>query len=321
MSDDLDAIHPNLKLLSHSSSVLLHKCPKKYQLYKLLPSNPLELDDEDRDNHLGFGTLVGEGIQDYLIHSDSSHSTFKTFLNWKRDIDDDNGERKKKTFWHALYAVDKFAGFRRTALADYDLAFFDGKPAIELGFSVDLGDGFFYRGFLDALLVSKSKGILTPYENKTTGFREVAPATFKHSGQALGYSLVVDAVAQAIDHELGSSFDVLYGVYKTAAYDWELLRFRKSFTQRAMWIQSLLIDKETITRYGKHNFFPMHGENCYDFFRECKYFGTCEMASMVPKVSKVKEEPEDKYRFKFHINDLIDAQLKMHQETEAEGVE
>lgn len=310
----IENIHPNLKLLSHSSNVLLHKCPKKYQLYKLLPTDPLDLDDEDRDNHLGFGTLVGEGIQNYLTYEDSSKVTFQTFLNWKKDIDDDNGERKKKTFWHALYAVDKFAGFRKTALADYDLVYFDGKPAIELGFSIDLGDGFFYRGFLDALLVNRRFGQLTPYENKTTGFREVAPATFKHSGQALGYSLVVDAVAQAMEKEISSSFHVLYGVYKTSAYDWELLPFKKSFTQRAMWIKNLLVDKDTVIRYGNDNFFPMHGENCYDFFRECKYFGTCEMNSMIPRVSEIREEAEDKYRFKFHISDLIDAQLKLHEE-------
>lgn len=310
-------IHSNLKLLSHSSSVLLHKCPRKYELYKLLPFDLRDMDEDDPDNHLGFGTLVGEGVQHYLQFDNEKKAAFQTFLNWKGDIDDDNGERKKKTFWHALYAVDKFTGFRKTALANYDLAYFDGKPAIELGFSIDLGDGFFYRGFLDALLIDRVKRVLVPLENKTTGTREVHEATFKHSGQALGYSLVLDAIASQLGQELGSSFKVLYCIYKTPSYEWELMPFAKTFTQRATWIKNLLVDKETVIRYAQDGFFPMHGESCYDFFRECKHFGTCEMSNKFLLAGEIDERKEDesRYQFKFHINDLIDAQLAMHAET------
>lgn len=307
-------IHPNLKKLSHSSSVLLHKCPRKYELYKMLPFDPKELPEDDPDNHLGFGTLVGEGAQHFLQYGDADKAVFQTYLNWKQDIDSDDGERRKKTFWHALYAVDKFTGFRKTALSNYDLVYFDGKPAIELGFSIDLGDGFFYRGLLDALLVDRVSHSLIPYEGKTTGTREVSPANFKNSGQALGYSLVVDSVAKFLGSEVGSSFKVLYSIYKAAAYEWELMPFTKTFTQRAMWIKTLLVDKDTVMRYAQDRFFPMHGENCYDFFRECKHFGTCDSKFLILNEPEERVESEDKYQFKFHINDIIETQLQMHNQ-------
>lgn len=314
-----DSIHPNLKMLSNSSSVLLHKCPRKFQLYKLLP-NKRDEDDEDNGGHLNFGKVVGIGVQEYLISGSIERAVFSCFLAWRKLLDDDEGDRARKTFWHVLYAIDKFSGFRKTVISNYDLAYIEGKPAIELGFSIDLGDGFFYRGFLDALLVHRIKNELAVYEGKTTKNKVIDPAMYKHSGQALGYSLLIDAVARLIfKKSIGSAFKVSYAVYKTFAYEWELIEFNKTFTHRAMWIRNILLDKEMVQRYGQDDYFPMFGENCYDFFRVCPHFGTCELSNeyvigdtgLIP----IKEEAEDKYPFKFHIDEIIDAQLAIAKES------
>lgn len=318
MQDELTYIHPNLKLLSNSSSVLLHKCPRKYELYKLLPKAQDE-DDDDTGGHLNFGSVVGIGVQKYFETGNIDNAIFSVFMAWKKILDDDAGERSKKTFWHVLYALDKFIQFRKTELSVYELAFVNGKPAIELGFSIDLGDGFFYRGFLDALLINKIKLELAVFEGKTTRNKVVHEAMYKHSGQALGYSLILDAVSKLIlDRTLGSSFKTAYCIYKTSSYEWEKLEFNKTFTHRAMWIKNILLDKQKVIDYASDNYFPMQGENCFDFFRACPHFGTCELSNSVMvgdyKLIPLIKEDEDKYPFKFHINEIIEAQFKMHEE-------
>lgn len=303
-----DGIHPNFKLLSHSSAVLLHKCPKKYELYKLLGKDGKQ--DDDEDGHLSFGDVVGYGVQDFLVHGDINHAHFSTFMRWKKGLDNEDGVKSRKTFWHALYAVDKFVGLRQTALSNYSLVTVNGKPAVELGFSIDLGHGFFYRGLLDELLYNNLTRTLEVGENKTTKYQNVHEANFKNSGQGLGYSLVLDAIAKKLGIEQGSSYFVKYLVYKTFGYEWEVFNFPKSHTERAMWIRNLLRDKQHIAEYANDEYFPMHGENCYDFFRPCPYFGTCTISRnyLVPN-PKVQVEAEDKYPFKFSLEELIAAQL------------
>lgn len=308
-------IHQNLKLLSHSSTVLLHKCPRKYELYKMLPKSELANDgDDDAGGHLSFGAATGVGVQEYLRSDRLDDAIFKTFMEWNSFLDDDNGVRARKTFWHVVHAIERFTGFRHTALSGYDLVYFEDKPAIELGFQIDCGDGFFYRGFLDALLLHKMRNELAVYEGKTTRNKDIHDAMFKHSGQSLGYSVVIDSVARLIGKQVTSSFKVNYAVYKTFSYEWELMPFTKNFTHRAMWLKNLFLDKKRIIQYANDGYFPMYGENCFDFFRPCQYFGTCELsnANLIGPPEEVAEQNEDpdKYQFKFHINELIEAQLE-----------
>lgn len=310
----MSPIHPNLKLLSNNSSVLSHKCPRKYELYKLWP--PEQSTEDEDDEHLNFGTVVGLGVQEYLRSSDERASKFYLFMAWNKFLDDAGGERSKKTFWHALHALERFIGFRKTALSKFKLAYFNGQPATELGFSIDCGDGWFYRGFLDALLIDETNNELCVYEGKTTKNKDIHEAVYKHSGQGLGYSLLIDALAKLLGFgSSGSSFKVRYAIYKSFAYDWELLVFNKTFTQRALWIKNIMLDKERITKYAEDGYFPMYGENCYDFFRPCKYFGICEMSNkyLVGENPVVKVDDESKYPFKFNLMELIEAQLEKQE--------
>jgi hypothetical protein len=305
---DLSQIHSNLKLLSHSSVLLLHKCPRKYELYKLLGGK------QEADNHLDFGDVVGRGIQEYLISGSLNKAYMVMFLAWPKALDDEDGQRDKKTFWFALNAIDKFAGYRNSILGRYQLAYFDGKPAAELGFSIDLGDGFYYRGFLDALLVDKMRNELLVLECKTTKNREVHPAMYENSSQGLGYSLISDAISKALGTRMEGQFKVHYCVFKTGEMEWQPMPFTKSHTDRALWIQDMLNDKNRVVEYHKNGYFPMHGETCYDFFRPCPHFGTCKSKYLVDmdEVVEKKDEPS-KYAFSYSIEQIIEAQLAKHE--------
>jgi hypothetical protein len=304
------SIHSSLKLLSNSSSVTLHKCPRKFEIYRMLGKQV----DEQGDEHLDFGSAVGEGMQEYLVSGSYEKAVMKVFRSWKKDLDDDQGAKSKKLFWHAVFAMQKFVEFRQTVLAQYEVAYFDGKPAIELGFSIDIGDGFFYRGFLDALLIHKITRQLKVLECKTTKFRNVHEASYANSGQGLGYSLVVDAIANILQLDAGASYEVIYPVYKTLAYEWEPFFFTKSHTQRALWIKNIIRDIQHIAEYAADNHFPMHGESCFDFFRPCEYFGVCEISSKVlfAGVKELEVKAVDpKYQFNFTLDQIIEAQLAL----------
>lgn len=311
-----DGLHPNLCALSNSLSHMLHKCPRKYQLYKLLPRQPgaetsFYRNDGQGDEHLDYGAAVGDGVQRYLISGDIQDTYFYMFLRWKKFIDDESGEKARKTFWHALFAIDKFITLRKTVLANYELAYIDGKPACELGFVIDCGGGFTYRGKIDVVMIHKMTKEIVVLEFKTTKFREVHEAVYRNSSQALGYSLIIDILVAALGLEATSSTKVIYPIYKTFAFEWEIQQFAKSNSQRAMWIKHILVDIQHIRDYVETGYFPMHGEACYDFFRPCAWLGVCEIsdANLIPKEVAEVVVPEEDYPFRFNLDKIIENQL------------
>ncbi|CAN5950073.1 unnamed protein product [Sphagnum jensenii] len=302
-------VHHNLRHLSHSGLQLLHSCPRKFELVKLSSQVRLE---EDEGGHLSFGTVVGNGIQEYLVSGNRDRALFRVFLDWKESIDEEKALKNAKTFWHAIHAVDQFSSFNADTYSGYSVAYFQGKPAVELGFSIDCGDGFFYRGKLDALLIHKVRQEFLIVECKTTGSATVDEAMYKNSGQALGYGLVVDRIAY--DLGLTNSYAVSYPVYKTKSREWQEFRFPKSPVQRSTWLQSILIEVGQIMQYVELDYFPPHGESCYSYFRQCQFFGVCNLSNdtLIGDLTKVaiRKDKEEDYPFKFSIQELIEAQLE-----------
>lgn len=311
VAETVKQLHPNLKLMSHSSDQILNACPRLYELDRLSTRS-----EDDRDIHTDFGKVLGVGVQDYLVHRNSNHAVMQMFSFWEGDLDetadDKEADRKKKTFWHALYALDKFVGFQVQALNCYEVVRFDGRPAIELGFRIDCGGGFVYRGKLDALLQSRTSGAFGVFDCKSTGSNKAHDAMFKHSGQGLGYSLVVDAIAANLKYDAASNYEIIYGLYKAPIYEWERFSFTKSHTQRALWIRQLLISIKHIIEYGEEGFFPMRGESCYRFFRPCKFYDICEFSNsvLVGPEPKEKIDKEEDYTFHFNLDEIIEAQIR-----------
>ena len=77
-------MHPNLKQLSHSSSTLLHGCPRRYELSKLAERKE---NGSEGDTHLDFGSAVGTGTQELLMSGNINRATFLMFQTWQRAID------------------------------------------------------------------------------------------------------------------------------------------------------------------------------------------------------------------------------------------
>lgn len=313
-------IDPRLKLLSHSSRTNLHKCPRKFQLYRQSSKQVLMVDEKEMQQGVTFayGSAVGVGVQSVLEDKSENQIYLDTFLEWDVDLLDNN-MRQKKSFWLAMFAVKKFMTLRAAGFLDeYELVYYKGKPAVELSFQINLPNGFKYRGFLDAALQHKETKEVLVLENKTSS-GTANSAYFKNSGQALGYSVVLDILFPNL-----SSYNVLYLVYETKSMEYVELPFKKSLLQRALWLQELLIDTQMIELYHSYETYPMHGENCFDFFRECEYLSLCTMSTdrltkpltqdMVDKI----EAEDDNWDFNVDFYDLVASQVAKGTEEEDE---
>lgn len=304
-------IDPRLKLLSHSSRSTLHKCPRKYQLYRL-SSKQVALEEEKEIAQgvtFAYGSAVGVGVQSALENKSEQQVILDTFMEWDVDLLDNN-PRQHKSFWLAIRAVQKIRSLLANGfLDDYELVYYQGKPAVELSFSISLPEGYKYRGFVDGVLRHKLTGEVLVLENKTTS-GTAQPATFKNSGQALGYSVILDKLFPDL-----SSYEVLYIVYETKSMEFVELPFKKTLLQRALWLQELLIDTQLIAMYDSYKTYPMHGESCFDFFRDCEYLSLCTLTTeniVKPLTSDIVEKiakDEEKYDFIIDFYDLVASQV------------
>lgn len=310
------SMHPNLQLLSHSATTILHACPRKFQLHRLLyPYDDPLFTSVD----LRFGTAVGNSIQKLFVTRDMQQALMTAFLSWEGYLWDDSGNKSNKEFIDVLVALDRFNNLLETELRNYDVVVLDGEPASELGFVIEFPDGFKYRGLLDLLLINKVTNELVVLECKTTKYRNVHEAQYKNSSQALAYALVTDAIANKLGVDIKSSYRVMYPIYMTSAQDWELFYFKKTNTNRANWLRNSLNDIELIKHYAANNFFPMYGESCYAFFKPCDFFETCDFSMEAFTKKAVVDHAADtvKYKFNFTVEDLIEASMAKYDEERA----
>jgi len=302
-----NTIDPRLKRLSYSGRTTLHSCPRKYQLEKIS-----KVAREQNENvTFAFGHAVGIGIQSVLENKPWNTVVLDMLLLW--DIPDlyAEEEKTKKSFWNAIFAVQSFSAIRNSALADYELAYFNGKPAVELSFRITLMDEFVYRGYVDVVLRHKITGAFLVLEVKTTGARYVSEAAYKNSSQAIGYSIILDTIAPG-----QSEYEVWYLVYLTTEQRYEILPFKKHFSDRAFWIKELVMDVQRISYYEEQGRYPSYGESCNDFFRPCEFFSNCQMSTgmlALPYDMENDKELTQEYMLELSLIDLIDAQLDRRQ--------
>jgi len=293
-----------IRQLSYSSILTLHQCPRKFQLNRLRSTFRTEESIKSTIT-FAFGHIVGEGIQLALEGKSEDEVIFKMFLGWHTDLANVD-EKSYKSFWYAVIAIQRFFSIKKAGFLDeYDLVYIDNIPACELSFVINFPDGFRLRGFVDAVLRHKVTGEILVLECKTTNSANLNSATYKNSSQAIGYSVVLDHLFPDL-----SSYKVLYLIYQTKQLEYTPIPFIKTFLQRALWIRELLLDIETIKLYEDAEVYPMHGESCTSFGRDCEYFQTCTL-STEHLTSPCTPEEEDKFEYQVVISleELLDSQL------------
>ena len=133
-------LDPRLTALSYSSRLLLHQCPRKYQLQKLsINLTDVELEEEGGETAqitLNFGSIVGIGIQSSLEGKSEDQCILDMFLAWEPDLFASD-DKKKKSFWYAVQALRSFLALRTNGfLSDWELFEYESKPAVELSFRI-----------------------------------------------------------------------------------------------------------------------------------------------------------------------------------------
>lgn len=299
-----------LQQLSYSSRLTLHTCPRKYQLYRL-SAVPNEDSDPSQSVTFAYGHIVGAGIQELLQHNQIDRAVWAAFLMWEPDLLDAN-VKQNKSFFLGLSAIQRFASLLSNGfMRGWCLYQYKGKPATELSFIINFPDGFTYKGFVDAVLVHPDTKEVMVLECKTTAQNYIAAATYKNSAQAIGYSIVLDALFPNL-----SSYKVQYLIYKTKANEFEAMDFEKDYLSRALWIREILLDIEMIKLYEDAEIYPMHGESCNDFYRECEYMNICTLSTASLStdltqlgIDSIHEKNKSDFQINLSLSDLIAAQL------------
>lgn len=305
-------IDPRLQFLSYSGLLTLHSCPRKYQLEKMT-EKIVDTTATEENITFTYGHAVGEGVQEFFSSATYEQAVWKMFTRWAVDLFAEQ-EKKGKSFWLAVAAIRKLYAMYEL-FEQYDVVYYTDvegkqKPAVELGFIIDCPDGFKFRGFVDVVLRDRDTGEIVVVEVKTTSSRNLNAAQYKNSAQALGYSVILDTVVPGY-----SSYKVIYLVYCTTEEEWEQMSFTKTLLQRARWIQQLMLDIEMIKLYATNDYFPQHGESCYNYYRECQFFGNCGLETkyitqpLTDDMLVRLAEAQKQFSIKLTIQDLIHSQL------------
>jgi hypothetical protein len=297
--------------LSHSALESFLTCERMFQLDRLLAGESKREDTE----HTVFGKSFGEGVASYIINQDRDKAVWAAYLSYYPVLESD-----KKTEETAINLLMNAFPHLDNLLLDWEIAIFQDKPAVELSFRLNIATfqvelmeemveiQVYFVGYVDVVLRNKWTGRYAILENKTTGLGllDVDPL-FKNSGQALGYSIVLDKIAG----EEHSEYDVLYLIGQLNSRS-ELTKFQpkvhlkeypKTIQNRLNWFLSLGMDVNRLRQMLELGVFPMRGGSCIQFMRPCKHFGTCSMMTL----DRYKELPEDKidYQFTYDLQELI----------------
>lgn len=304
-------IDPRLQRLSYSSRLSLHACNRRFQLEKLQADKPEQ--DIKTSVTFAYGHAVGEGIQQYLIAASDDHpdpcsvAIWKMFLAWDCELWEEN-EKQKKSFLAAVAMILHFHEIVQDGfvIGEYEVAYFEGRPAAELSFRIDLGDGFSYRGYVDLVLRHKVSGEFLILELKTSSANYINQNSYKNSAQAIGYSVILDKIAPGT-----SSYSVQYLVWLSKLFRFEAFSFPKTFRQRVQWLQHLIWDKKQISDmvafYGNDGVWQTMGESCTDFGRDCDYMDMCSMETdrLTTPLTENQMVENKTYDFEFTIEELV----------------
>lgn len=296
--------------LSEYSMNLLNTCERKFQKDRLLvPEAPLI--ESAPSPVLIRGSAFGIGVQTYLLTGDIDKAVYQTWLAYFPEVYD---EQKKIYQWRTINNLLCCKDALDRIRARYKVAVFEGKPAVELSFRLDIDDKWYYVGYIDAVLYDTVSNIYVTFEVKTTAYKliDLTPM-YKNSGQALGYSIVIDKIVG----EKQSKYGVLYFVCRDQqgdnfVPDVYVFPFTKTLLDRLRWFYTVGLDVQRLNTMLENDLFPMRGNSCVTFNRVCQHFGTCHLTgSDIPR--KV-EEDQIEYQFRYRLDDVIADHLERVKE-------
>lgn len=287
--------------LSFSALNSFHTCERKFQLERLLVG---EMEKEDYPSTI-LGHAFGKGVATYLLTQDQKAALYEAWLTYWPIL-----EEKKRNETISINLLEASFSHLDNIMEDWEVATFRNKPAVELSFRLNINETFYYVGYIDVILRNKWTGMYAVLENKTTALQlfDLSPM-YANSGQALGYSIVLDTIAG----EEKSDYGVYYFVGQLGAGNGyqpviHPLLFNKTLSDRYNWFISMLMDVQRLEGMLEINVFPMRGHNCLQYMRPCRQFSTCQLHAL----DRYKEPLVDEIEYDFVYE--LDAVIANHME-------
>lgn len=285
--------------LSDSALTQLGVCERMFQLDRLLKTT---VEREDTE-HTVFGKAYGAGIASYLVSGDTDMALYQAWLSYYPELETDK-KNQARCFAALITAFPRMDSI----MEEYEVVTFNGKPAVELSFRINISEHYYFVGYIDVVLRNKFTGVAFIGEVKTTGlqFLDLDPA-YKNSGQALGYSIVLDRIVG----QKQSSYGVLYLVAQLGREfkaKHHILPYDKTLLDRLNWFLTLGQDVQRLNVMRELDVYPTRGKNCIQFMRPCKFFGVCGLKSF--DVLKERQEDTVAYDFTYELEDLVSEHIE-----------
>lgn len=302
-----------INILSYSTFDALHRCERKFKRNKInlaINKDTPRVVFEQTNIDFAFGRAIESGVHATLLGKSKPEIFWDMFKAWDIPLWQVHPRNYPKTFIDSLIAIDKFKFLQGELFGGWEIAYFDGKPAIEVSMCIDMGNGFYYVGHADVILYNPMERRYRVLEIKTTGAKYVHAAMYQNSDQAIGYSIMLDNIAK--DMEESATFEVFYLVFCTSLDKWEKFDFSKSRSQRAGWINTILLDIQRINTYKSVNYWPKRGRSCFDYSKPCPHFGVCDLEQTQDfDIITPEEIAEHEFDFRFDIDKIIQTQEEL----------
>lgn len=301
--------HPDARVrLSYSTLELLHGCERKFQKTKLL-HNP---NARDESPAMVFGSSMGAAWQHYFVLRSFGHSVqesidsalWEAYINYWPILEDDRRFQER-----AYYIMIRSVDFLEKQLKEWEIALFNGRPASELSFNLDINKRFYFVGAIDLVLRHRRSGRYAVVDIKTTSiYGEDLTPQFKFSDQTLGYTIVIDKVAG----EEVTQYDTVYWVCQMPSRGIESLYqpnfkeyvFPKTLKDRFDWFLKVYLDVNYIQTLAELDAYPKRGSHCMSFNKVCMFFNECQFTHSDTPAIYV---PDDKkYDFSYDLDSILE---------------
>lgn len=289
---------------SYSQLQELHRCPRRLQLLKYRANEDAGSEAAEDNINFSYGHSVGAGVQSIVTGTPLHIALFNGWMAWHAEFDA-RDIKGKKSIWEAAIAIEKFGIlWEETLRHEWEIVLLpSGKPAIELTYSLDCGNGYKHYGHVDIVLRNRVTDEYAVFELKTTKYKSVDEATYANSSQGIGYSVALDAIFPGL-----SSYEVFYFIYSSGERTWIAMPFQKTTAQKTEWIRDTLLDHAMMDKYEELAFYPKRGENCYAFFRRCEFFGACNLVPEVKLPTLGMDEEVEAVDYAFSLAEIVKAQ-------------
>ena len=321
--------------LSHSIRESFHKCPRYYQI---TVENNHGRTSARKSLIFAFGHSVAAGVQSLVSGKTLEESIMHALAAY--DIDDLFEDYRGRNFGKVILALQLFER-QVKFLSDWEVAWFidaDGnkRSGVEFDFLIELTNDGTYQGHIDVVMYNRELNQFMILELKTAA--TYYETTYRNSTQALGYSLVLDYILDAMKESLQldaeaiasakSMNQVLYYIFDIGEEAWVDLNLRQTSLAKSDFLLDVDTDVMLIKHYRTIKLFPKRGSNCRKYNSECEFFTTCDFNSLVyeqaPK-SKSQFETNAKPAIHIKLEELIQQQMErarqdFYKTTDAAGI-